>query len=696
MKSLTCALCGLPIAGVETSEPAYCCSGCAIVASMIGPAEAGARPEVRHSRSLILRLGLAGFFSANVMVLSLFLYSLETSGTRDTVPPAALALVNVLLVCFGAPVFVLLAPPYLAGLGRDLRRRRFSTDSLIAIGSAAAFIYSIVMVIRGSSDVFFDTATMVLMLVTVGKLIESNAKLKGRRAVEELIRLQPPTAYVWRGGDWEQADVATVLAGERVRVRAGERIPVDGPIVRGSSAVDESMLTGEPLPAERGEGETVRAGSLCLNGSLEVVSAGEPSTRLLSRIISSVEDAQRERSPLERLADKVAAVFVPVTVALAGLVVAGWWMAGPERAWLNGLSVLVVACPCAMGIAVPLTNVLSIGRAARMGVLLRSAEALERIALADTAVFDKTGTLTRGEPRVVGILPVQGQTARSVLALASTAAVDSLHPVARAILKRAEAESVEPAERQFVQVFPGRGVRVQLASGPRILLGQPGWVETETGDSSGEQLHELMAEIDGTQGVSVCAVDGRLAGALLLDDPIAAETPAVVRECRALGLHLVLLSGDRKEAVARVAAELGIGEAEGGLLPEDKVNRIQAIGRRGAKVLMIGDGINDAPALAAADVGIAVSNGADIAREVAEAVFLEGGLWRLPRLVELARLTRRVARQNLGWAFGYNLVAVGFAAAGMLRPILAAALMLVSSIAVTANAFRVRNAHIGL
>jgi Cu2+-exporting ATPase len=675
VKPAVCAHCGLPVFSSSDKGPAYCCTGCAIVAAMLGAAQPGERVELRQSRGLLLRLGLAAFFSANVMLLSIFLYTGEA-------PPLAVKLVDSLLLVLSAPVFVLLAPPFLAGMARDLRRRRPSTDSLIAIGTAAALVYSAISVFRGSTAVYFDTATMVLMLVTAGKLLESNARLKGRRAVEELIVAQPTTVRVWRDGGWHEAAAAQVQRGETVRVLAGERIPVDGRIVHGAAAVDESMLTGEPLPAERETGGAVRAGTLCLNGVLEIEASGDSSQTLLARIIASVEEAQRLRSPLERLADKVAAAFVPAVIALAGIVAL-------QSAWLNGLAVLVVACPCAMGIAVPLANVLALAAAAREGVLVRSSEALERLALTDTIVFDKTGTLTRGEAEVKHVAPVPGEDQRTLLAAAATAAADSLHPVARAVLRRAERDGVQPWPRRRVEVLPGRGVEVESEAGATFVLGQPRWIESRVGSVPEGWQAEMNARLNSAHGVVWCAADGRLMGGLWLDDPVSDEARECVAACQRLGLRLHVLSGDGQVSVGRAAAALSIPSAEGGLLPEEKAGRIRAWRAAGQRVAMVGDGINDAPALAAAGVGIAVSNGTEVTREVAEIVFLESGLWRLPRLIQLARRTRRIARQNLGWAFGYNLIGVGLAAGGKLRPVLAAVLMLASSLLVTANSLRV-------
>jgi heavy metal translocating P-type ATPase len=680
----------------------YCCIGCAIVGAALGTADA----ETRRSRSLLVRIGLAGFFSANVMVLSLFLYS------RESAPPVALALVRGLLLCFSIPVFVILAPPFLAGLVRDLRRRRFSMDSLIAVGAGSAFVYSCVSVFSATGREYFDTATMVLLLVTVGRLLEANARVKGRRALMGLLELQPPQARVWRDG-WFMAEAGSVEAGERVEIWSGERIPVDGRIVSGSASLDESMLTGEPLPAERGPGEPVRAASVCLNGLIEIEAAG--GAPLVARIVASVEEAQRLRSPLERATDRAAAAFVPLTLALAGAVTAWWWRSSAEKAWLSGLAVLVVACPCALGIAVPLVNVLALTRAARRGILVRSSEALERLASVQTIVFDKTGTVTRGRVEVKAVLPAGGQDAPKVLEMAAAAAAHSIHPVARAITQAARKRGITPAPVHHVQDFPGLGVAAELEDGRRVLLGQPRWVAGQAElldpwrthscvprrhswrrprvEKSLDAARKSACATSGSEssqaaesGSVWCAVDGRVLGAIVIDDPVAPEAAEAVAACRRMGYELALLSGDRQQAVESAALILGIRDFAGGLLPEEKAAWV----RERRCVAMVGDGINDAPALAAAEVGIAVAGGTDVAREVAGVVLLEPGLGRLPELLELARRARRIARQNLAWTFAYNSAALALAAAGLLQPVWAAAVMLSSSALVIGNSLRLQ------
>jgi heavy metal translocating P-type ATPase len=657
------------------------------MAAALGSATSPAAANVAVVRSLILRLGLAAFFASNVTVLSLFLYSLDAPGAQA--PPAhVLAMIRWLVFLFAIPAFGLLFPPYAATLARDARRLRFSMDSLIALGAGAAFLFSAASVIRRMNQIYFDTACMVLLLVTAGRLLEAHARRRGRRSVRELMELSPATARVRRDHVWAPVDASAVNAGDVVQVLAGERIPVDGTIERGASAIDESMLTGEPVPADRAPGDRVCAGSLVVDGTIELRCTQSVDFSMVARIVSSVEQALEHRSHIERLADRAAALFIPATVALACLVVIAWWGRGAEHAWMTGLSVLVVACPCALGIAVPLVNTIAIGAAARSGILVRSAEALEQLAHIDTVAFDKTGTLTEGKLRVAGLLPVAPLDERALLMLAAAAAEDSLHPVSRAIARHARAAGVTIPVRDKVTVLAGRGVEVTLVSGCRVTLGQPAWVERGVGRVPEDWRAQLEAAAAASNGVVYCAADGKLAGALLLEDSIAPEARAAVGACSSLGLRTVLLSGDRPAAVAHVAALLGIDDYEGGLTPDDKAARIQAMQQNGHAVAMAGDGINDATALAAAEVGIAVAGGTDVAREVAEVVFLDAGLHRLAWLLHLARRARRVAIRNLLWTAGYNAIALLAASAGWLTPILAAALMLVSSLFVIGSSLR--------
>ncbi len=673
MNSRVCSHCGIPfrVRSERVAGPAFCCAGCAVAATLL----AGTPGEPGHARKGLVRLGLAAFFAADIMVLTLFLYSVGPSD-RST-PIAAVALVRALLLCFSIPVFVLLAPPFLNGMMRDLRRARLSMDSLISLGSGAAFGFSCASVVRGSGEVYFDTAAMVLLFVTAGRLIEAHARVRGRDGLRLLLEAQVAKARVLRNGAWTAVDSREVQPGETIRVLAGERIPVDGVIREGSASVNASPVTGEAVPSGKMPGDPVFAGSVCLDGMLEVSCTAASGDSLLARIVAAVEQARMAPARSERLADRMAAVLTPATLALAAAALAVHWHAGVEHAVLTGLSVLVVACPCALGIAVPLVYVMALSGAARRGVLIRSAEAWEQLAGIDTIAFDKTGTLTTGAIGVTRVVPLDGSTTEQVIAAAAAAAQCSTHPVARAA-SRLAAGAPEPVSS--AEELPGRGVRVRTRGGRTILLGQPRWVAAETG--------EPEPAVAGEGGVALCAAQGRIAGALVLGDAPAPGVLQAVAECRALGLHMAVLSGDRETAVREIAAGFGIAEARGGLFPEEKARRIREMQRAGRRIAMLGDGINDAPAMAAADVGVAVSNGVDVAREVAQVALVSGGAARIPELLRAARSTRRAARANFVCTILYNSAALSMAAAGWLRPLWAAALMLLSSILVVFHSMR--------
>ncbi len=651
-------------ASPDAARPAYCCAGCAVAAALLPPA--GGENAPRLTRSLMLRLGLAAFFAGNAMILSLFLYSL---GRDDATPAYALLLVRGLLFVFSLPVFVLLAPAFLRGMMADLRRGRASMDSLIALGAGTAFGYSCFFVWRGAGPLYFDTACMVLLFVTAGRLIEANAHVRGRTALRELAAALVPEARVDRAGAWTMVPSAEVRLGERVRIVAGERIPVDGAVTAGAASVDESTITGEALPAARAPGDSVFAGSLCLDGWLEAECRAACGESLISRIIDAVEQAQLQPAKAQRVADRWAAALTPLTLLLAIGAAAWHWPQGAAHAAWIGLSVLVVACPCALGIAIPLVHATALAAAARRGILIRSGEALERLAEIAVAAFDKTGTLTTGEIEAVRFVPLNGFSELRALEAAALAASCTAHPAARAVRRLAPAAMESPVS---AREFPGRGVRVERVGGGSVLLGQPRWVAAESGKPAPTLAFDA--------GALVCAVDGELAGAFELRDfpaPAAAET---VARCRAMGIRVAILSGDRRAAVRRVAGELGIEDARGELLPEEKAGALRELRAAHGPVAMVGDGINDAPALAAADTGIAVSSASALARETAEVVLLSGDVRGVADAFELARWTRRAARINFMCAISYNLVALALAAAGLLQPAWAAALMLLNSV----------------
>jgi Cu+-exporting ATPase len=625
--------------------------------------------------------------------------------------------------------------PILSGGLAGIRAGRPTMFSLVALGVLAAWIASVVGTVApglfppslrrpdGSVDVFYESAGMIVVLVLVGQLLESRARRGTTAAIRALMDLSPPTAERVPGG--ETIPLAAVRAGDLLRVRPGGRIPVDGVIHEGATTCDESLLTGESLPVARGPGDRVLGGAINGPAAIVIEATAASADSLVARITRLVREAHATRAPIERLADHVAAVFVPVVAAIAGATFLGWLAFGPAPrfplAIMSAVSVLVIACPCALGLATPLAMTVAIGRAARSGILVRTAEAMERLAAVDAIVFDKTGTLTQGRPRIVAAgtaAPVAGLAAEAVVEsaaegrgafaaeplrglLATAAAVEgaSEHGLARAFAMAAAEAGLSPAAATAVTATVGRGIE-GVVDGTTVLIGSPAFladrgIAAANGDPSPARV---AAEAAGGTVVEM-ATDGRRAGWFAIADPPRPEAREVVDALRRRGMRLELLSGDASAPVRHVAAAVGIDRAECCLAPADKAGRVASL-RSGADprtVAFVGDGVNDAPALAAADVGIAMGSGADVAVETADVTLLSGGLTAVPRALALADETMRVARQNLALAFLYNVLAIPVAA-GVLYPLLghvtspmlAAAAMSLSSLSVIANSLRLR------
>jgi len=557
---------------------------------------------------------------------------------------------------------------------RLLRIGAADMNTLVAIGSWSALLWSVALLLRGhDAHAWFDSAAMIPALVLVGRFLEARTKGRAGEAIRALLERAPDVAHVVRDGAETDRPVSEVRPGDLLVVRAHERVPVDGEVVSGGSAVDESMLTGESLPVEKRPGDRVAGATVNLQGSFRMLARAVGADTVFARIVRAVREAQASRAPVQATVDRVAAVFVPAVLAVAVAVGAAWWIArGPDEAVLRAVTTLVIACPCAMGLATPTAIVVAVGRGARRGLLFRDAAALEAVGRADAVAFDKTGTLTAGRPRVSGAETAPGVSERQLLQAAATAEALSDHPLARAVLEAAA--GIEPDEADLFRESPGLGARVR-AKGREILAGSPRF------------LREAGVEPFGSGRVAV-AVDGAAIGSLSIEDPVRPEARAAVERLRAMGLRCVLLTGDA-EGPARSAAEAaGIPEVRSGLAPEEKLAAVRALGPRAA---MVGDGVNDAPALAAAAVGIAMGSGADVAIEASRVALVKPDLMRIPEAVELGRRTLRTIRWNLFWAFFYNVAAIP-AAAGLfglrVTPAWAAAAMAFSSVTVVTNSLR--------
>jgi Cu2+-exporting ATPase len=655
----------------------FCCYGCCIAFQV----KTG-RNEEFEATWLLIRLGVGGFLSMNVMLISLVIYAGAFDADTWLIP-----WIHLLLCIFATPALVILGEPYLRETVTSARQGRLTSSALVVLGVSAAYAYSVFATIERSQQVYFDTATMVLMLFTLGSYIEAAGRAKAARDLEPLLAAESECGTVVENGIEIRRPVRDIGAGMLVRVRPGERVPVDGVVVEGESYTDEAVITGESRRVVKGVGSTMIAGSVNLDGPLLVESSGAGTATRWAKICRSVREALSRPSLLQRVADRVVGMSVPFVLVLGVLTTALWAKSLPfDRALLVGLAVLVVACPCAVGLAAPLATSLGIGRLARSGCLVREPAALEALGRSRLIAFDKTGTLTSGTPRIVGV-DLEGAECEEVLARAAGLERHSEHGFARAIIMAAEQRGLEPATVQDIRVVPGRGIRGSIdrqvvAAGNGAFVEDLGW---QLGPGLGERARVLAA---GGHSLIYVGWAGRVHAAMALDDTPLPEARSTIEQLRGLGLHVTILTGDLAHAAHRVAAAVGIADTVAGLSPEEKRAALDRLRQTYPVVAMVGDGLNDGPALADSDVGIAVGSATDLAREAAALVLPAGGLWMLPWVVSVARMVRRIIITNLIWAFGYNLIALTLAASGLLQPVLAAAVMASSSLLLVLNSLR--------
>ena len=563
---------------------------------------------------------------------------------------------------------------------KSLRGGGANMDVLVALGTSAAYFFSLIVTLGDihKLPVYFEASAAVITLVLLGKLLEARAKAKTTAAIEALIRLQPKTARVERDGKLLELDVALLIPGDIFIVRPGESLPVDGEVVEGASSVNEAMLTGESMPVSKRSGDHVFAATANGEGMLRCRATGVGEHTLLAGIIRMVAEAQASKAPVQRLADRISAIFVPVVCGIALLTFAGWWIFGGvfSEALINAVAVLVIACPCALGLATPTAIMVGTGQGARAGILVKNAEALEHAEKIGVLAVDKTGTLTRGEPVVTDLLPLALDVEQALI-LAAALEQGSEHPLAKAILKRAQAESL-PKLTDFLAI-PGKGVEGTV--GERVLrLGSPDWFAGLT------LPNEQIAVLQGKGRTVVVLADSASALALFaIADPLRESSLAAVARLKAMGLRVVMLTGDNALTAAAIAADAGIDDFRAGILPGDKAAAIDALKVDGQVVAMVGDGINDAPALAAADVSFAMGAGSDAAIEVADVTLVRSDLHGVADAILLSRATLRKIRQNLFFAFIYNVLGIPLAALGMLNPVIAGAAMAMSSVSVVSN-----------
>jgi len=660
-----------------------------------GAAEAAALEEVRR-----LRLTFLGSLLFTALVL------LGGMGGRLPFVPSFLSRPVTQLV-LATPVQFVAGWRFYRGAWAALRQGAADMNVLIATGTSAAYGLSLAMTLfpaffaaRGIAPVvYFDSAAMIVTLVLFGRLLESLARRRASGAIRKLLRLRPATARVLRDGSEREVPVEEVRVGETIIVRPGERVPLDGEVVAGESTLDESALTGESLPVDRGPGDRVLGAGINLTGAFRLRVTHAVEDTVLAQVINLVEEAQMRKAPVQRLVDRVAAYFVPVVIGVAALSFGVWLAVGPQPALIYAtvaaVSVLVIACPCSLGLATPAAITVGTGRGAELGVLIRGGDVLEGARRLTTILFDKTGTLTEGRPRVTELRPAAGVTEEDLLRAAAAVEGPSEHPLARAIVEEAGRRGVEPPEVAGFEALPGRGVVADLKD-ERLRAGSVAYLEGTGVDTS--PLAAAVDELSRAGRTTILVARGtRLLGLAALADTLKPGAAEAVRELRRRGLAVAMITGDDERTARRVAAEAGIAPVLARVLPGDKAGEVRRLQEEGETVAMVGDGINDAPALAQADVGIAVGTGTDIAVEASDITLVTGDPRGVVRAIELSRRTVRIIRQNLFWAFFYNTVGIPVAAGVLypafgllLSPAWAAAAMSLSSVSVVTNALRLR------
>ena len=601
--------------------------------------------------------------------------------------------------------------PFFVRGARSLRSGHWNMFTLIALGTGAAWTFSLVAFLfpslfpaamkgHGVVDVYFEAAAVIVVLVLVGQVLELRARARTSSAIKALLNLAPPTAL--RVG--ETADVEIPLSdvnlGDRLRVRPGAKVPVDGLIESGTSSVDESMLTGESMPAEKKTGDRVTGGTVNGTGSFVFRAEKIGADTMLARIVSMVADAQRSRAPIQGLVDKVAGIFVPAVVVIAAITFGIWFFWGPEPrlayAIVNAVAVLIIACPCALGLATPMSIMVGIGRGAQDGILVKNAESLELLGKVGVLIVDKTGTLTEGRPQLVNVTALNGFSENEIIQLSASVERSSEHPLAAAVVRGAEAKSLALRDAADFRAVTAGGVAAKV-DGRRVLVGKPSFLQSEGIELIADAHTRAAASQAEGKTVLWVAIDGKIAGLLAVADPIKATTREAVRDLRALGIKVVMATGDNRQTAETVAKELGLERFEAEVEPADKIRLVESLKQDGTLVAMAGDGINDAPALAAADVGIAMGTGTDVAIESAGVTLVKGDLRGIAKAIHLSRATVRNIRQNLFFAFIYNALGVPIAAGVLypffgilLSPMLAGAAMAFSSVSVISNALRLR------
>ncbi|MBF7082934.1 copper-translocating P-type ATPase [Desulfallas sp. Bu1-1] len=645
------------------------------------PAAGVSRDEEGQARQREIRLQAARFVLAAALSLPLLWMMLaEVTGWHQFMLSPWLQLV------LATPVQFIAGWQFYRGSYHALKTGGANMDVLVALGTSVAYFYSLVSVLKGWQTLYFESSAIVITLILLGKLLEAVAKGKTSEAIKKLMGLQAKTARVLRNGTEEDIPVEEVEVGDLVLVRPGERIPVDGIIVEGNSSVDESMLTGESIPVDKGPGDEVVGASVNKQGSFTFRATRVGDDTALARIIRLVEAAQGSKAPVQRLADKVSGIFVPVVVIIALLTFAGWYLhgAGLTAALVHMITVLVIACPCALGLATPTAIMVGTGVGAEKGILIKGGEHLERAGRIDTVVLDKTGTITRGEPSVTDILAVPPFEEKGLIGVIASGERKSEHPLGRAVVNKAAELGIALEEDvgEF-EALPGKGIRFR-AGGVAWHAGNEALAEALGVDLTPVLPFTARWEEEG-KTVMIAIADGRLAGLVAVADTVKEHAREAIAELERMGLEVYMLTGDQERTARAIARQVGISRVVAGVLPENKAREIQKLKDAGKVVAMVGDGINDAPALATADVGMAIGTGTDVAMESASITLIRGDLRTIAQAIRLSRRTLRKIKQNLFWAFIYNLIGIPLAVSGVFTPVMGGAAMAFSSVSVVTN-----------
>ncbi len=679
-----CLQCGLPVAPGRSSRSIsdpYCCYGCYLLHSLTGTGGKEARPTL-----FLARLGFSAFLAMNAQTFTWALYGEELPFLFPIEAESRQSL-NYLVFVLSFPVYLLIGIPFVRNAFREIRALSPGVDSLIAIGTTSAFLYSIYSTFTGSLAVYYDTATMVLVLVTFGRYLDATARVKATDALGRVAVATPAKARLICDGVEREVAADAVPVGARVRVLPGEQIPVDGEIVEGESTVDESILTGEASPVSRGLGDSVLGGSINHDGCLEVKASRAAKDRYLSQLHELVTEIMHSRSPSQELADRIARYFTPAVVLLALGTALFWGIeSDPATGFLTGLSVLLIACPCGLGIGATLAASIGYARAAHKGIIVRSFAILERIGKSNMVFIDKTGTLTEGKPKVEAVVshPAGGRTENQILALLGSLEVHSEHPTATAIMEYTENRKIRLRRVTDFRYVPGVGVSGKVEDSDGQLVD----VRISNEPPGDPGINFAPPGISPSSSVSYVYLNDLFSAHVFVRDSLRPSAGEAVKRLRTAGIEVAVLSGDEPRVASHVGKEAGIYKSHGGLTPIAKVSIVRSAQRLGKEVCMVGDGVNDAAALAAAGIGVTLGSGTSLARSSSDITILDSDLRKLPWIIQYGHRILRAIRWNFVWVFLYNAIGIGLAVAGQIRPVFAALAMVLSSVLIIANSSR--------